>query len=522
MPSGVATAAGPAARVPGAGAALALLLVINLFNYIDRQVLSAVLPKLKRDAALFDPADPWVQTKLGALATAFMVAYMFLSPVFAWAGDFVRRWWLVGLGVALWSLASGSSGLAATYLLLLLTRAFVGVGEAAYGPIAPAMLSDLYPAADRGKVMAWFYAAIPVGSALGFVIGGTLADAFGWRAAFLVTFVGLVPAALCFAMREPPRAARRAGDHVPYRAVLRELIGTRSFVYLCSGMTATTFILGGVATWAPEYIFQREARFAVTPDALARLGTEDRFLTLDKSRRLVPEEVADKLRPAADGRELTYDQFRAVLTDRLTREEVTRYAEPLTEAATAPGSITLGMIGLVFGAIVVVGGLVATLLGGVVGDRLRDRGVRGAYFQAAGWSTLLAWPFFVAMLFVPFPAGWAFLFAAVFFLFFNTGPANTVLANISRSPVRATAFAINILVIHALGDAISPPIIGFIADLSDLHTAFLVCSAFILLGGGLWVLGARHLDADTARAEAADRGAEDPTPRPPPPRGEGE
>lgn len=508
MPSGVPTAGGPAARVPGAGLALALLLAINLFNYIDRQVLSAVLPKLKRDASLFAPDDDWKNAKVGALATAFMVAYMLLSPAFAWAGDFVRRWWLVGVGVALWSLASGSSGLAATYILLLLTRAFVGVGEAAYGPIAPAMLSDLYPAAERGKVMAWFYAAIPVGSALGFVIGGTLADAFGWRHAFLVTFVGLVPAALCFVMRDPPRvAAAPAGEHVPYRAVVRELVGTKSFLYLCAGMTATTFILGGVATWAPEYIFQREARFALTPEALAKLGTEDQFLTLDKSQRLVPVEVADQLLPVADGAELSYDQFKGVLDERLTAAVAKQYAEYLYEAATAPTSISLGRIGLVFGAIVVVSGLVATLLGGVVGDRLRDRGVRGAYFQTAGWSTLLAWPFFAAMLFVPFPLAWVFLFAAVFFLFFNTGPANTVLANIARSPIRATAFAINILVIHALGDAISPPIIGLIQDLSNIHTAFLLCSGFILLGGGLWVLGARHLDADTARAEAADRTA---------------
>ncbi|MBX9584685.1 MAG: MFS transporter [Gemmataceae bacterium] len=506
MPSGVATAGGPAARLPGARTALALLLTINLFNYIDRQVLSAVLPKLKRDAALFDPADDWRNTKAGALTTAFMVTYMLLAPAFARAGDVVRRWLLVGVGVALWSVASGSSGLAAGYVVLLLTRMLVGVGEAAYGPIAPAMLADLYPAAERGRIMAWYNAAIPVGSALGFVVGGLVAGLFGWRHAFLVTFVGLVPAALCFLMREPARSARQPGvPRTPYGAVVRELVGTKSFVYLCSGMTATTFLLGGVAAWAPEYIFQREARFALTPAALDRLATDPQFRTLDQARPLVPPEVVDRLRPAADGAELTYDRFRAVLTERLTRDELTQYAEPVYDAATSPNSITLGTIGVGFGAVVVVAGLVATLLGGVYGDRLRNRGVRGAYFRAAGWSTLLAWPFFLAMLFVPFPYAWGPLFVAVFFLFFNTGPANTILANISRSPIRATAFAINILVIHALGDAISPTVIGYITDLSDLHTAFLLTSGFILLGGGLWVLGAKYLDADTARAEAADR-----------------
>ncbi len=497
--------AGPSHAAPGARAALALLLTINLFNYIDRQVLSAVLPKLKRDGTLFDPADEWRNTKLGLLTTAFMVAYMLLSPVFARAGDRFHRWWVVGVGVVLWSLASGSTGLATVYLVLFLMRCLVGVGEAAYGPIAPAMISDLFPVGSRGKVMAFFYAAIPVGSALGFVIGGTLADLFDWRHAFWVTYVGMIPGLLCFVMPEPPRgAAPKAGvDSPSYLDVLRELRGIRSFVLCCAGMTCTTFVLGGVAVWVPEYIFQREARFALTGEALDKLGTDPKYLTL-QGERLVPAEVADKLRPAADGAVVPYHEFEKTLKARLTPDEARNYQEYLTDVATAPGSITTGRIGLVFGAIVVVSGLIATLAGGWFGDWLRNRGTRGAYFHAAGWTTILAWPFFLAMLYLPFPAAWGVLFAAVFFLFVNTGPANTILANVSRSPVRATAFAINILIIHALGDAISPTVIGAVADLADLHTAFLITSSMILLGGGLWVAGARHLDEDTRRAAAAD------------------
>jgi MFS family permease len=95
------------------------------------------------------------------------------------------------------------------------------------------------------------------------------------------------------------------------------------------------------------------------------------------------------------------------------------------------------------------------------------------------------------------------IFLAVFFLFFNTGPMNTVIANVTRSEIRASAFAINILVIHALGDAISPLIIGFVADLSSLHTAFLGVSLVIPVSGLLWILGARYLDAETAKVESA-------------------
>lgn len=491
----------PAARPgPNPHLALALLLGINFFNYIDRQVLSAVLPLLKRDGTLFDPSDAARNTKLGLLTTAFMVSYMLLSPLFGWLGNHMRRWWIVGIGVVLWSLASGSSGFATTYGLLLLTRCFVGVGEAAYGPIAPAMISDLYPVTIRGKVMAIFYAAIPVGSALGFVIGGLVAAAYGWRHAFWVTYLGLIPALLCFVMREPRRVGESTpSEHMHYFDVLKELSRVRSFVLCCAGMTCTTFVLGGVAVWVPEYVFQREARFAITPEALETLRTGKQYQT-EQGQPLVPPEVVAKLEPIADGKLMTYPEVEHLLKHRLTRDELRNNLEYLKDVAPASGSITMTEISPVFGGIVVVGGIVATLVGGWFGDWLRNRGVRGAYFHASGWTTLLAWPFFVAMLYTPFPWFWVVLFVAVFFLFFNTGPANTILANVSRSPVRATAFAINILIIHALGDAISPTIIGVMYDVASLDTAFLVVSVLILLGGGLWVAGARSLDEDTRRA----------------------
>jgi MFS family permease len=495
-------ASGPARTAPGATSALALLLGINLFNYIDRQVLSAVLPRMQLDTTLFDPADPWLQTKAGALTTAFMVTYMLLSPVFGRLGDRMRRWVIVGLAVVVWSLASGSSGLAWGYVALFLTRCVVGIGEAAYGPIAPAMIADLYPASKRGQVIAWFYVAIPVGSALGFVIGGQVAEWFGdWRHSFYVTYAGVLLGLACFAMREPPRPAAAAdGPAESYFDVLRWLCRVPSFRYLTTGMTCTTFLLGGAAVFLPVYIFQREARFDLTPAAVQKLAE----LKTADGREVVPAEVRAKLLAAPTGGAVEYRPFVEHLSQTLTRPELDQYGSRVYDAATAPGSVTNGRVTFVFGALLVVTGLVATLLGGWVGDKLRDRGLGGAYFQAAGWTTLLGWPCFVAVLYAPFPLAWVFVAGALFFLFFNTGPANTILANISSSATRATCFAINILVIHALGDAISPTLIGLVADFTSLHTALLLASGFILLGGVLWVLGARHLDADTEAAANLD------------------
>ena len=183
--------------LPGAGAALALLLLINLFNYLDRQVLAAVVGPIKATffgqgsvgaGPAIEAAMRWSQQHLGfkpedalvgLLGTAFMLVYMIGSPVFARLAERTSRWLLIGIGVILWSLASGASGLAMSFVALLLTRCLVGVGEAAYGPVAPAMIADLYPVAVRGRVLAWFYMAIPVGSALGYVLGAGSGDP-GW------------------------------------------------------------------------------------------------------------------------------------------------------------------------------------------------------------------------------------------------------------------------------------------------------------------------------------------------------
>ncbi len=134
---------GPDHVLPGARTALLLLLGINLFNYIDRYILAAILPKLELDAEMFSATDPNLKFKLGTLTTAFMITYMLLSPVFGWLGDQRSRWMLVGIGVILWSLASGGSGLAVGFWLLICTRCrgcwgsglWAGSAFHAFGPL---------------------------------------------------------------------------------------------------------------------------------------------------------------------------------------------------------------------------------------------------------------------------------------------------------------------------------------------------------------------------------------------------
>src|SRR5215210_8280162 len=155
---------------PGAYRALTLLLCINLFNYIDRYILAAVEPEIRRAFFPDHALSAEAMAKTGSLATAFLLSYMLTAPVFGLLADRASRWVIVGAGVAIWSIASAASGLAATFGILIATRLFVGIGEAAYGPAAPTIISDLSPLSVRGKMMSFFYMAIPVGSALGFAL----------------------------------------------------------------------------------------------------------------------------------------------------------------------------------------------------------------------------------------------------------------------------------------------------------------------------------------------------------------
>jgi predicted MFS family arabinose efflux permease len=228
---------------------LALLTALNLLNYLDRFVLAAVLPRIERDLGLS-------HTMGGLLGTIFLVGYLVTSPAFGMLADRGGRTRLIALGIFVWSAATIVSGLATGLVSLATARAAVGVGEASYATIAPTIIYEVAPPEKRSRWLAVFYAAAPIGSALGYVVGGLVEHLFGWRAAFFVAGgPGIALAVACLFMVDPPR--EEVAKHGGFLATFRPLARIPLYVRAVLGYAAYTFAIGGFALWGPSYLFQR-------------------------------------------------------------------------------------------------------------------------------------------------------------------------------------------------------------------------------------------------------------------------
>lgn len=237
---------------------LLVLTLINLFNYLDRYVIAALGESLRNSALHVS------DTQFGLLTSGFLLVYMLTAPIFGALGDTRSRTRLIALGVAIWSIATVLGGFAWSVAMLFLARATVGVGEAAYGTISPSLLADYFPRRYRGRVFAIFFSAIPIGGALGYVVGGLVDVHFGWRWAFFVAGVpGLVLAALALRLYDPPRGASEGDDyrdHGAFRggrwAAYAALARNRPYLLTILGYAAYTFALGGMAIFMPKFLMR--------------------------------------------------------------------------------------------------------------------------------------------------------------------------------------------------------------------------------------------------------------------------
>jgi len=236
--------------------ALTVLTSLNVVNYLDRSIISALLPFIRADLKLND-------TQLGLLHTAFTFSYLFSAPFLGFLGDRMNRKWLASASVFLWSIATAASGMARSYHALLAIRAGVGIGEAGYGPVAPTLISDYYSEKVRSRMLSIYYVGIPLGSAIGIISGGDLGQHFGWRTAFWVAAIpGLVLVFLTLLIKEPKRT--QSPSEIPsFGETIRTLISTPSYLYNILGTAAMTFATVGLAYWFPTFL-SRERHWSIT------------------------------------------------------------------------------------------------------------------------------------------------------------------------------------------------------------------------------------------------------------------
>lgn len=239
-----------------------LLIGLNLLNYIDRYILPGAQPLIQRE---FHSTDQ----QMGALTTAMFFVYMLAAPATGWLGDRMSRKPLIVAGAILWSLATLATIWVHSYWMFYLRQAFVGIGEATFVVYAPAVLSDFYPERDRNRILSIFYVAIPVGAALGYVAGGAIGSAWGWRAPFFICAIpGLVIAALYVVFgREPVRGSSDHLRETPDRATVFGLFNNPAFLTGTMGLAMLTFAMGGISAWMPTFL-HRNAGLSVANASL--------------------------------------------------------------------------------------------------------------------------------------------------------------------------------------------------------------------------------------------------------------
>ncbi len=232
--------------------ALGLLVVVYIFNFIDRSILGILVEPIKQDLGVSD-------TLMGFLGgIAFATFYTLLGIPIARLADRGSRRNVLSVCLALWSAATALCGLANNFIQLLLARIGVAVGEAGGSPPSHSMISDMFPPDRRATALAIYALGIPIGTMLGNLGGGWINEAFDWRTAFMVVGLPGVLLALVvrFTLREPPRGAAEglkpsAGEAPPVAAVFRHLWSRRSFRYMALGGSLHAFVGYGVGYWIP-------------------------------------------------------------------------------------------------------------------------------------------------------------------------------------------------------------------------------------------------------------------------------
>lgn len=388
-----------------------ILFFLNLFNYIDRQVLFSVFPLIQQELHISD-------FQLGFLASVFMVVYMCYAPIVGFFADRHPRQYWIASSALIWSGATFLSGFVQNYTSLLTTRSFIGIGEGGFTTIAQPFLAEQYPKNKRATILSYFGLALPAGSALGYLLGAVIGASWGWRVAFMMVGVpGFLLGLLTFFHIKDREHRHLEKRKKPGLSQYFTLLKNTPFLLLCLGHAMQTFTLGGLSAWMPTYFH--------------------RFFDLG-----------------------------------------------------------IAQAGTLFGIMVILAGALGTFIGGKLSDKFLQK-TNSAHFIVILASFITFIPFAaIGVISSSLPLTIFSFFLAITFIFMPLGPISASLVALSGRKVRSMAFALNIFLIHALGDAISPALIGRISDAFGLAIAVLSCSAVMLPASILMYYAAKFARAE--------------------------
>jgi MFS family permease len=480
--------------------ALGLLALINLLSFVNRNIVFALFDPIKRDLHLTD-------AQLGWLASAYVLVFALAALPFGLLGDLRSRRGVIAAGVVLWSACTLASGFATDFGALLLTRALVGAGGAAFGAAAQSLAADYFPSRGRAVAMGILATGITLGGVGGIWLGGRLETAYGWRLALVAVSVpGFLLAAIAARLRDPVRPPRI----ISIRAALGELeMGltalARQFLPLLCGIA-----VGGLLALQLDRVSGADSKVDVAAfGAAVAIG-------LAFNIRIWVRRVAQVPGAAPSALARAFGELAASLT-------LVLRTPTLVYVFVGGAFISFGVNGLigwaptfmarelgltvaraaaVLGTWGLVAGIGGTVCGGLVADGLRRYTKTGRVLTVA-LGLLIGGPLAVWLLTVRDLSLFVPVFcAAFFFISWYSGPIAAVIFDVVPARISATVAGAYLLFIHLVGDTVAFPLVGALSDRFGLDQAVLLLPS-VAIAGGLVILGAtRTVARDMARAAA--------------------
>jgi MFS family permease len=393
-----------------------LLFLLYMFDYIDRMVVTSMFTHIEHDWGI-------THTQSGLLVSAVYWAIVILSFPVSLLVDRWSRSKVIGVMAVMWSLATALCALTGNFVQLFLARMLIGIGEAGYAPGGTAMISGLYPVDKRARMMGIWNASIPLGSAIGVLLGGIIAAKFGWKHAFgLVAFPGMIVAILFFFVKDYKTVDLSFFDKeskkikMERKDMVKEFVTKPSVILTYLGMAAVVFVTTAMLTWLPTY----------------------------------------------------FEKVRGI-------------------SAQAAGKMASSVMVLaLFGA----------PLGGYLTDFWRKSRPNARLLFPAITTLLSAIILFIALTMFKGTAQYAILLVfGVSIMTFIAGAA-AVTQDVIHPGLRATSYAIAVVVQNLLGSSMAPIVLGKIYDLSNIQTAISILPFVLILGSTLFFIGSKYYVRD--------------------------